>query len=252
MITITLPLAAQTAPAVFAPFVSRLAAEVEDHRIYLSWTDSQNIRGSVYLYRSTTPFLGPNPVLDSVIAAVPYGIQSFVDEIEADGVYYYFAIASDLNDRRFNYPIPDTNTIAVYSGMDFAEQPLPDEQWEVPAVYLVQPRLAPIHMLPRAFARDLEAFQYSGDNHALSTIVRNQYAARDWESAKNELFLFLSVPRSQDTRDRARFYLGQCLYFLHQPKEALFEFLTIMDRFPNEISLWIQASYRMINYYYAD
>ena len=243
MITIALPLAAQTESAIFAPFVSRLTAQVEDYQIHLSWTDSQNIRGSVYLFLSTTPFLGPSPVLGDIHAVIPYGIESYSDDIGTDDIYYYFAVASDMNDRRFNFPIPDTNTIAVPLWMetDPGTQPgfsAPGHYWQ-----------APIHMLPRAFARDLEAFQYSGDNHALSSIIRNNFAARDWESAKNELFLFLSMPRSQDTRDRARFYLGQCLYFLHQPKEGLFEFLTIIDRFPNEISGWIQASYNMINYY---
>jgi TolA-binding protein len=99
---------------------------------------------------------------------------------------------------------------------------------------------------PRVFARDLTVPQAGGEDSALFSIVNGAFAARNWEAARNELVRFLSLPRSPDVQARARFYLGQCYYFLRQPREGLFEFLAIQDRHPTEAMVWIQASLDML------
>ncbi|MDR1930966.1 MAG: hypothetical protein LBQ44_10120, partial [Treponema sp.] len=86
---------------VSAPFVSRLEAEVKNGFIRLSWDDSPDIRGPVYVYRSETPMTSfaagslPNP------ARVPYGTESYLDEAEKPGTFYYFAVVSDEQGEKY-------------------------------------------------------------------------------------------------------------------------------------------------------
>jgi hypothetical protein len=95
---------------VFAPFVSHLEAEVKNGFIRLTWEDSQNTTGPVFIYRSDTPFpVSPLPPG----AEVPYGTQSYVDEAERPGTFYYFAVSSDEWGRKYMIPIPYTNTVSV-------------------------------------------------------------------------------------------------------------------------------------------
>ena len=99
---------------------------------------------------------------------------------------------------------------------------------------------------PRVFARDMTAPETGGEDYALSLIVRGPFAARNWESARDELVRFLALPRSAEAKARARFYMGQCSYFLRRPRESLFEFLSIQDKYPGEVREWIQASLDML------
>ncbi|MDR2144691.1 MAG: hypothetical protein LBP29_10025 [Treponema sp.] len=95
---------------VFAPFVSGLEAEVKNGFIRLTWEDSRNITGPVFIYRSDTPF-PVSPMPQSV--EVPYGAQSYVDEVERPGTFHYFAVSSDERGRKYMIPIPYTNTVSV-------------------------------------------------------------------------------------------------------------------------------------------
>jgi hypothetical protein len=99
--------------AVFAPFVSRLTIEAKNNLIRLMWKDSVDVKGPVYIYRSETPFensfapLPPNPV------TVPYGIGSYIDEIEEPGTWHYMVVSSDANGKRYEVAIPLGNIISV-------------------------------------------------------------------------------------------------------------------------------------------
>ncbi|MDR2371432.1 MAG: hypothetical protein LBD71_08125 [Treponema sp.] len=97
--------------AVFAPFVSRLKAEVKNSLLRLSWIDSQDARGPVYIYRSTRPFTesGETALLNPV--TVPYGVQSYVDEPDLSRSVYYFVAASDESGRRYKIFIPNSNVV---------------------------------------------------------------------------------------------------------------------------------------------
>jgi len=389
---------------IFAPFVSRLQGELKNNLIRLSWVDSPDVRGPVYVYRSSIPFetTGLQPEIRPV--EVPYGIGSFVDEIETGGTaaaLYYFAVASDQEGRSYDIPIAYTNTISIQlpaensasfvpaavprqepgippdkpfgisslqavardngvlitfsekqapSGTSgavlyrsfqplrqtpdllgavivqtkisspFTDYPVPD----IPYYYAViteedlirgtveivpghNATLAPVKVstgrtgpgqdiramplpqisvqgaipalgdyadipppkelspeaakalgdlparsadaglkTPRVFARDIAVPQAGGEEYALSLIVKGSFAVRNWEAARDELIRFLALPRSPETKARARFYLGQCSYFLRQPREGLFEFLSIQDRYPIETREWIQASLDML------
>jgi hypothetical protein len=104
--------------AVFAPFVSNLEAELKNGFIRLTWEDSRNSTGPVFIYRSDTPF-PVSPLPQGV--EVPYGAQSYVDEADRPGTFYYFVVSSDEWNRKYLIPIPYTNTIGVMvSGSDTA------------------------------------------------------------------------------------------------------------------------------------
>ena len=96
---------------VFAPFVSQIEAEVRNNLIRLSWKDSLDIDGPVYVYRSDTPFSSlaalPAPV------EIPYGAGSFLDEAEIPGFLYYFVVASDEWGRKYTLPILNTNITSI-------------------------------------------------------------------------------------------------------------------------------------------
>ena len=396
----------QPGPAVFAPFVTRLQGEVKNNLIRLSWTDSPDIRGPVFIYRSSLPFDTGNSVTTANAVEVPYGVQSYVDEIESPTTVYYFAAASDETGRRYVIPIVSANTIAVrppedanvpgpgspaatpagtpasapavkpnrseqgvtslqaavqgdrviitFTGADgknavlyrsvrpinqtqdllgavivqtnisspFTDYPAPGIPYfyavvtqedltrgavvinpglnaattpavvssagspgtdtsgrEIRAMPLPQisaqaavpgagaasdrasrrteisqqaaralsdvparPSPDPALKRPRVFARDLEASPEGGEEYALSMIVKASFMGKNWETARGDLIKFLALPRKSEITARAKFYLGQCYYYLKQYREGLFEFLAIQDRYPAEAMEWIQAS----------
>jgi len=395
---IVLPVSAQTTQ-VFAPFVSELEGEIRNGLIRLSWVDSQDIRGPVYIYRSTNPFDGMIPLQESGPRPIiiPYGAQSHVDEVEASGTFFYFAVASDETGRTYEIPIASINMIRVQitsdstipaapaivvasplperapaplagisaleasaqgdriivsfntgstrnvalyrsirpisqtqdllgavilqtrtsspftdypvpgipyyyavvaeddlirgtveiipgrnatrapvelsaagfeAGRELRPMPLPQistqavapgmssyietapqelSRQAVSALGVIPARAAePELKRPRVFSRDLETPSERGEDYILSLVVKGPFAAKDWNAVKNELSTFLALPRSPETRARARFYLGQSLYFLYQPRDSLFEFLSIQDRYPAEAAEWIQASLDML------
>jgi hypothetical protein len=98
---------------VFTPFVTGIKAEPRNNLIRLSWTDSPDARGSVYIYRAPAPFDEDNPYTLIRPIEVPYGVQSYIDEIEDGGGWYYFIASSDVEGRRYDIMLPYNNTISV-------------------------------------------------------------------------------------------------------------------------------------------
>jgi hypothetical protein len=107
---------AQTGPggAVFAPFVSQLSVEARNNLVRLSWIDSLDVRGPVYIFRAAQPFETGRVPANLSPLEVPYGTQSFIDETEGAGTVYYFVAASDGLGRRYDIVIPYNNTIPVH------------------------------------------------------------------------------------------------------------------------------------------
>ncbi|MCL2880977.1 MAG: hypothetical protein FWF29_12100 [Treponema sp.] len=413
--------------AVFAPFVTRLQGEVKNNLIRLSWMDSPDIKGSVYIYRSPLPFDTDSSVTGIRPIEIPYGVQNYVDEIENPAAIYYFAAASDETGKIYNIPIAFTNTLTVRPAADantqtntgtqvnaetqantganaaplplpppiktppagstgtvittgstggitslktsaqgdsviisftaddeksvilyrstraikqtqdllgavivqtkikspYTDSPAPGIPWfyavvaeedisrgaavvipdqnatsapvivpagtastgsdrNMRAMPLPQisvetaipgagaydgtprqsqlsqeagqalekipatPKTEPLPRRPRVFARDLQDLEAGvpngSEDYLLSLIIKGSFMARNWEAARDELVKFLALPRQSECAARAKFYLGQCYYFLGQYRDGLFEFLAIQNRYPNESMEWIQAS----------
>jgi hypothetical protein len=107
----------------FSPFVSQLMAETRNNLVRLSWIDSRDARGPVYIFRSTSPFTGTSTGGLSSIR-IAYGTQFYIDETDGAGFYYYFVAASDTGGQRYDVFIPYTNTIAaVFSSSPLGEEP---------------------------------------------------------------------------------------------------------------------------------
>jgi hypothetical protein len=100
---------------VFAPFVTRLEAEVKNNLLRLSWLDSADVRGPVFIYRSRVPIEGASPGARIRPIEVPYGVQSYIDELEVEGTgtFYYFVAASDEGGQKYDILIPFNNSIEV-------------------------------------------------------------------------------------------------------------------------------------------
>jgi hypothetical protein len=92
--------------------VSRLTVEVKNNLARLSWRDSPDARGPVYVYRSSRPFEETSARPEKP-GEVPYGSESYIDELESPGTFYYFVAASDSQGKLYDIPIPLNNTISV-------------------------------------------------------------------------------------------------------------------------------------------
>jgi hypothetical protein len=115
---------AASGDSIFSPFVSQLTAETRNNLVRLSWIDSRDVRGPVYIFRSVRPFTGTNPP-DIKPVEVPYGTRFYVDETEGSGRLYYFVAASDTRGQRYDIFIPFNNTTVVNFPGSFREEPEP-------------------------------------------------------------------------------------------------------------------------------
>jgi hypothetical protein len=98
---------------VFTPFVTGIKIEARNNLIRLSWLDSPDATGSVYIYRSPTPFDDINSYTLIRPIEVPYGVQSYIDEVADGGSWYYFIASSDTEGRRYDIMLPYSNTAGV-------------------------------------------------------------------------------------------------------------------------------------------
>jgi hypothetical protein len=79
-----------------------------------------------------------------------------------------------------------------------------------------------------------------GEDYALSLIVTDRIAAKDWTSAADQLRKYLSLNRGPRASARARFYLGEALTFTGSSRDAFFEFLSAREFYPVETKPWIE------------
>ncbi|MDR0663474.1 MAG: hypothetical protein LBF80_05275 [Spirochaetaceae bacterium] len=98
---------------------------------------------------------------------------------------------------------------------------------------------------PRVFNRDMRTSSEPED-HRLSLIVQGPFMWRDWQAARAQFSDFIVSASNKAAAERARFYLAQCWYFIGDIRTALSSFLKLQSVFPDEISIWIQASLNRI------
>jgi hypothetical protein len=92
--------------------VSQVSAEARNNLIRLTWVDSPDARGPVYIFRSSRPFSGSIPAnIRPVI--VRYGEQYYIDDTDDLENVYYFVAASDVSGRRYDTIIPRVNSAVV-------------------------------------------------------------------------------------------------------------------------------------------
>jgi hypothetical protein len=105
-------LVSQEPEPVFKPYVSNIDAELNGGFIRISWKDSSDARGPVYIYRSSSP-IHASSGLPLRPEQVPYGAQSYLEAAEKSGITYYFIAASDDRGKKYTAVMPYTNTLCV-------------------------------------------------------------------------------------------------------------------------------------------
>jgi hypothetical protein len=268
------PPAAASDPESTAPApvqgISNLRARLDGEKVLITFTTAGPRRNAV-LYRSMQAVSKPQDLLNAVIVQSGMG-SAFVD-FPVPGIGWYYAVIYEDEISSGNMGIrPGINatvSAVIISGGESAQKalrpiPLPvmtlrntmpdgyflyDSSDIVPLSEesakilknIPMPSKEPLSLRkPRIFTIDLKA-PSGGEDSALFQILNEFFVKWDWEGARVGLQHYLSLPRSKDVEARARFYLGQTLYFAGNYKGALFEFLSIRSIHPAEANLWIDA-----------
>ncbi|MCF7927629.1 MAG: hypothetical protein K9L68_00950 [Spirochaetales bacterium] len=87
----------------------------------------------------------------------------------------------------------------------------------------------------------------AGDAYTLQRILKSSFEKRDWESVKDSLYTFLSLNRQTKIEARARFYLGQALFFLGEYRPAAMELLLARKNYYVETEQWLDAVIRALS-----
>ena len=262
--------AADVLPSVTVQGISNLRASRDGDRAVITFNTTSPEKNAV-LYRSTQPVRQPQDLLNAVI--VQSGIVSPFVDFPVPGFIWYYAVIYEEEISSGNMGIrpginATTTGVSISDGQT-AEQsmrpiPLPllalsnavDERYFLPEVMdqnplsaqtagiirdILMPEKVPRTLkTPRVFVVDLQS-PSSGEESALFQIVNEYFCFLDWENARVNLQYYLSLPRSRDVEARARFYLGQTLYYTGNYREALLEFLLIRSLHFVEANTWIEA-----------
>jgi hypothetical protein len=259
----------QTAPA---EGIYNLMAAQDGERIIITFDSSGDFGRNAILYRSTHPVSRPQDLLNAVI--VQPSVRSPFIDMPVPGFNFFYtiiyedeissgnmgikpginatitavAVFSDENQERSIRPIPlpvMTLNSAMSDSFFITEIPGQIPLSSESALMLrdtKMPQKEPLELKrPRVFAVDLAAPQ-GGEESALFQIVMEYFSKYDWDSARISLQYYLSLPRSREVEARARFYLGQTLYYTGKFREALMEFLAFRSHNATEANSWIEAT----------
>jgi len=252
--------------------IRNLKARQDGERVIITF-DKEGEKRNAILYRSMQPITRSQDLLNAVI--VQSGINSpFVDlPVSAPGLNWYYAVIYEDEIASGNMGIkPGTNatiTPVTVTSEQTAERnlrpiPLPvlTLRNTVPESYFMteipeqvplsassenivrdtrMPSKAPLKLKrPRVFSVDLVA-PTGGEESALFQIITEYFVTFKWEESRISLQHYLSMPRSKDIEARARFYLGQTLYYTGKYRESLMEFMSIRSLHLAEANKWIDA-----------
>jgi len=109
----------------FTPYVSQISVEARGNFIRLTWVDSPDVRGPVYIFRSARPFSGSVPANIRPVV-VRYGEQYYVDDTEDMQNLHYFIAASDVSGQRYDIILPRINSTSlnITQNQDDASSPI--------------------------------------------------------------------------------------------------------------------------------
>ncbi|WP_461248176.1 tetratricopeptide repeat protein, partial [Treponema sp. R6D11] len=252
--------------------VYNLKARQDGERIIITFDKEDKDRNAI-LYRSMQPITRSHDLLNAVI--VQSGIGSpFVDfPVPVPGLTWYYAVIYEDEIASGNMGIkPGTNATVTPVSVT-SEQPVESNLRPIPLPVLTlrntvpesyfmteipeqvtlsatsenilrgtrMPSKAPLKLKrPRVFSVDLVA-PTGGEESALFQIITEYFVTFKWEEARISLQHYLSMPRSKDIEARARFYLGQTLYYTGKYRESLMEFMSIRSLHLAEANKWIDA-----------
>jgi hypothetical protein len=256
--------------------LSNLRARQDGNRVIITF-DSSDRQKKAVLYRSAKPVRQSQDLFDAVM--LQSGIFTQYADFPLPGsTWYYTVIFEDEISSGNMVIIPGinatTSAVFIYSertAEDFIRyMPLPfltignemsggflsDVTSDMPLSaasinmlknYQIPSKLPLETKSPRVYIVDLEA-PTSGEDSALFQIIKEYFVRLDWEGVCVNLQRYLSLPRSRNVEARARFYLGQALYYTGNYKDALWEFLFYKSFSPVEAAGWIEAVLRAMVY----
>ena len=101
---------------VFAPFVSRLKAINQGSSIALTWEDSEDLSGSLLIYRYIEEITNTNFSKAELLDSVPYGTEAYIDHPVTITPFFYAVIIQTNDNKLYDLFIPFRNkTIASIS-----------------------------------------------------------------------------------------------------------------------------------------
>jgi hypothetical protein len=257
-------------PVIQIQGISNLRAVLDGERVLVTY-DLSGPRRNAILYRSMQPVRQTHDLLNAVI--VQSGVVSPFIDFPVSGISWYYALIFEDEIASGNIGIrPGVNattipvTITAERIQERALRPMPlpiltlhntipESLFITEVPEQVSLSTESVNMLrdiqmpsrlpsalkpPRVFTVDLET-PLGGEESALFQIIMEYFVKFEWESARIRLQHYLSLPRSRDIEARARFYLGQTMYYTGMYREALMEFLRFRNSNQIEATRWIDA-----------
>lgn len=96
-------------------------------------------------------------------------------------------------------------------------------------------------LTPYIFEEDLVSPE-SGDAYLLFEILKTSFVTRNYKEAIDKLNQLIGTNISEETRNRASFYLGESQYFNKNYEDAVRSFVRIQSVYPTLASKWLEAS----------
>jgi len=94
------------------PYVTQIKVESRNNLIRLTWVDSPDARGPVYIFRSARPFTGSIPANIRPVV-VRYGEQYYIDDADDMENLFYYIAASDVSGQRYDIILPKINSTSL-------------------------------------------------------------------------------------------------------------------------------------------
>ena len=96
-------------------------------------------------------------------------------------------------------------------------------------------------LTPYIFEEDLVSPE-SGDAYLLFEILKTSFVTRKYKESIDKLNQLIGTNVSEETRNRAWFYLGESQYFNRNYEDAVRSFVKIQSVYPTLASKWLEAS----------
>ncbi len=101
------------------------------------------------------------------------------------------------------------------------------------------PAVTPKELKPLLLVEDKGPTVSGGEEYTLKTILNKEFAEQRWLECEKLLKNFLSVHRTAEIETRARFYLGQVLYFQKKYRDSFLQFILIQDALYAKVTPWL-------------
>lgn len=96
-------------------------------------------------------------------------------------------------------------------------------------------------LTPYLFEEDLVSPD-GGDAYLLFEILKTSFVTKKYKETIDKLNQLIGTNISEDTRNRASFYLGEAQYFNGEYEEAVRSFVKTQQAYPNLAQKWLEAS----------